>query len=224
MVGATRFELVTFCTPSKRATSLRYAPTGIPAKLSAVYHALPPPSIPLHAFSRKRTRGCRRAGPPAPESGGNIFLFDPAFFSPPATHCDGSIGLGKAVLGAVVEFAGEAGVAGFVRQEGLGVALQGFLARVSIFDLIFNFFQGDGSGVPRKFACPASRKPPKRRVGRVVKTYPLASPKGRARMPPCFCEPSNDTRTESSISTGRWSRTFAPGGACSSGGRCTSAN
>ncbi len=61
MVGATRFELVTFCTPSKRATSLRYAPTGIPAKLSAVYHALPPPSIPLHAFSRKRTRRCRRA-------------------------------------------------------------------------------------------------------------------------------------------------------------------
>ena len=28
MVGATRFELVTFCTPSKRATSLRYAPTN----------------------------------------------------------------------------------------------------------------------------------------------------------------------------------------------------
>ena len=27
MVGATRFELVTFCTPSKRATRLRYAPT-----------------------------------------------------------------------------------------------------------------------------------------------------------------------------------------------------
>ena len=27
VVGATRFELVTFCTPSKRATSLRYAPT-----------------------------------------------------------------------------------------------------------------------------------------------------------------------------------------------------
>lgn len=29
VVGATRFELVTFCTPSKRATSLRYAPKGI---------------------------------------------------------------------------------------------------------------------------------------------------------------------------------------------------
>ena len=26
MVGAVRFELTTFCTPSKRATSLRYAP------------------------------------------------------------------------------------------------------------------------------------------------------------------------------------------------------
>ncbi len=73
----------------------------------------------------------------------------------------------------------------------------------------------------RKFACPASRKPPKRRV---VKTCPLASQKGRARMSPCFCEPSNDTRTESSISTGRWSRTFASAGACSSGKRCTSAS
>ena len=28
MVGARRFELLTFCTPSKRATKLRYAPTG----------------------------------------------------------------------------------------------------------------------------------------------------------------------------------------------------
>ena len=27
MVGARRFELLTFCTPSKRATKLRYAPT-----------------------------------------------------------------------------------------------------------------------------------------------------------------------------------------------------
>ena len=27
MVGPTRFELVTFCTPSKRATRLRYGPT-----------------------------------------------------------------------------------------------------------------------------------------------------------------------------------------------------
>ena len=27
MVGRTRFELVTFCTPSKRATRLRYRPT-----------------------------------------------------------------------------------------------------------------------------------------------------------------------------------------------------
>ena len=29
MVGAERFELSTFCTPSKRATSLRYAPTEV---------------------------------------------------------------------------------------------------------------------------------------------------------------------------------------------------
>ena len=27
LVGPTRFELVTFCTPSKRATRLRYGPT-----------------------------------------------------------------------------------------------------------------------------------------------------------------------------------------------------
>ena len=50
MVGATRFELVTFCTPSKRATSLRYAPTGIHANLGWVYHALPAQSIPLPHF------------------------------------------------------------------------------------------------------------------------------------------------------------------------------
>jgi hypothetical protein len=29
MVGARRFELLTFCTPSKRATRLRYAPPTI---------------------------------------------------------------------------------------------------------------------------------------------------------------------------------------------------
>ena len=80
------------------------------------------------------------------------------------------------------------------------------------------FFKGETVEFLRKFAHPASRKPPKRRV---VKTYPLASQKGRARMSPCFCEPSNDTRTESSISTGRWSRTFASAGACSSGRRST---
>ena len=28
LVGPTRFELVTFCTPSKRATRLRYGPTA----------------------------------------------------------------------------------------------------------------------------------------------------------------------------------------------------
>ena len=93
-----------------------------------------------------------------------------------------------------------------------------WLTRVSIFAPISNFFQGAAVEFPRKFAHPASRKPPKRRV---VKTYPLASQKGRARMSPCFCEPSNDTRTESSISTGRWSRTFASAGACSSGRRST---
>ncbi len=36
VVGATRFELVTFCTPSKRATSLRYAPTGFLQIVQAV--------------------------------------------------------------------------------------------------------------------------------------------------------------------------------------------
>ena len=44
MVGATRFELVTFCTPSKRATSLRYAPTGF-MTMPSVYHGLPAASI-----------------------------------------------------------------------------------------------------------------------------------------------------------------------------------
>ena len=29
MVGPTGFEPVTFCTPSKRATRLRYGPTGV---------------------------------------------------------------------------------------------------------------------------------------------------------------------------------------------------
>ena len=46
MVGATRFELVTFCTPSKRATRLRYAPTtyGLSAAIASereiLYHIL----------------------------------------------------------------------------------------------------------------------------------------------------------------------------------------
>jgi hypothetical protein len=32
MVGATRFELVTFCTPSRRATRLRYTPMSVQEK------------------------------------------------------------------------------------------------------------------------------------------------------------------------------------------------
>ena len=35
MVGPTRFELVTFCTPSKRATRLRYGPTVCQIRLVA---------------------------------------------------------------------------------------------------------------------------------------------------------------------------------------------
>ena len=51
MVGATRFELVTFCTPSKRATSLRYAPTGF-QQAGMVYHAFPSASMPRADYFR----------------------------------------------------------------------------------------------------------------------------------------------------------------------------
>ena len=47
VVGAPGFEPGTFCTPSKRATSLRYAPTEGVSSRHGVYHAGRWPSIAL---------------------------------------------------------------------------------------------------------------------------------------------------------------------------------
>lgn len=65
MVGATRFELVTFCTPSKRATRLRYAPE------TKVFHSVEVAvySIKIRArlqlqFSRRRFPGALAIGMP----------------------------------------------------------------------------------------------------------------------------------------------------------------
>ena len=64
MVGAVRFELTTSCTPSKRATKLRYAPTGGTLRCGGeIYgeaswiqqHSLPPGIAP--------DRGCGVAQP-----------------------------------------------------------------------------------------------------------------------------------------------------------------
>ena len=56
MVGATRFELVTFCTPSKRATSLRYAPAK--SNFNSRCSTTPPPSsqCPIRPHSRASSR------------------------------------------------------------------------------------------------------------------------------------------------------------------------
>ena len=81
MVGATRFELVTICTPSKRATSLRYAPTGFQQAAKGV------PRFPLRVNASSPifswavgipgtwipgNLDIQAPGPPQPESAGNL--------------------------------------------------------------------------------------------------------------------------------------------------------